>query len=393
MSQRLIGRSPDLARLRHEGFNIRIRAGFLLVHDVPYLNADKVVKRGTLVAKLKLAGEVTDAPEDHVIHFDGDYPCRADGAEIHGLRNSSEAKTLAEGVAVRHTFSAKPSVPFPDFYTKVTNYCAILTGPARSVDPTVTAKTFAPPVPDEEDKSPFNYVDTASSRAEIDLLTDKLALSKVAIIGLGGTGSYVLDLVTKTPVDQIHLYDADDFLTHNAFRAPGAPSLAELEKRPRKVEYLAAIYSKMHKRIYPHAVHVSAENVAELDQMAFVFICIDDGPAKKVIIDRLHQANVPFVDTGMGVYMSEGGLGGLLRITTSTPEHRAHIAQRIPFADAGAEDEYAKNIQVADLNALSAALAVIRWKKHFGFYMDFTKEHHCTFGIEVHALTRSEEHA
>ena len=37
----------------------------------------------------------------------------------------------------------------------------------------------------------------AWSRAEIDLVTKKLELRKIAIVGLGGTGSYVLDLVAK----------------------------------------------------------------------------------------------------------------------------------------------------------------------------------------------------
>ena len=53
-------------------------------------------------------------------------------------------------------------------------------------------------------------------------------------MGLGGTGSYVLDLVAKTPVWEIHLFDGDAFLQHNAFRSPGAPSLDELEAQPPK---------------------------------------------------------------------------------------------------------------------------------------------------------------
>ena len=69
---------------------------------------------------------------------------------------------------------------------------------------------------------------------------------RVAIVGLGGTGSYVLDFVAKTPVQEIHLFDGDEFLTHNAFRAPGAASLEALRRKPKKVDYLAAIYSNMH---------------------------------------------------------------------------------------------------------------------------------------------------
>src|SRR5438445_712509 len=79
--------------------------------------------------------------------------------------------------------------------------------------------------------------------------TETLALRKVVIIGLGGTGSYILDLVAKTPVQAIHLYDGDVMLTHNAFRSPGAPTIEELEKRLRKVDYLEAKYDAMHRQV------------------------------------------------------------------------------------------------------------------------------------------------
>ena len=37
------------------------------------------------------------------------------------------------------------------------------------------------------------------------MVTMKLELRKIAILGLGGTGSYVLYFVAKTPVREIHL--------------------------------------------------------------------------------------------------------------------------------------------------------------------------------------------
>ena len=44
------------------------------------------------------------------------------------------------------------------------------------------------------------------------------------------------------------------------------------------------------------------------------------------------------------------------------------------------------NIQIADLNMLNAALAVIRWKKLFGVYQDFEKELHSTYTMNVNML-------
>ena len=66
-------------------------------------------------------------------------------------------------------------------------------------------------------------------RVGIGALTELLIKDKVAIIGLGGTGSYILDLIAKTPVAEIRIFDADEFLQHNAFRAPSAASLDDLK--------------------------------------------------------------------------------------------------------------------------------------------------------------------
>ena len=73
--------------------------------------------------------------------------------------------------------------------------------------------------PDPED-SVFLYEDTASSHAlDIVAINAKLKPLRIVIVGLGGTGSYVLDFVAKTPVKEIHLFDGDTFLQHNAFRS------------------------------------------------------------------------------------------------------------------------------------------------------------------------------
>ena len=53
-------------------------------------------------------------------------------------------------------------------------------------------------------------------------------------------------------------------------------------------------------------------------------------------------------------------------------------------------DEYSTNIQIADLNMLNAALAVIKWKKLCGFYQDLEREHNCTYSINVNQLLSEE---
>lgn len=74
-----------------------------------------------------------------------------------------------------------------------------LAGWAKAIDPAATATTF-PVVQAGRERLVFRYLDSASSRAGISLITSKLALPKVAIVGLGGTGSLILDLIAKTPI-------------------------------------------------------------------------------------------------------------------------------------------------------------------------------------------------
>ena len=390
MSQLQISLSHDLQRLRNEGYNVRVwpDSGYLVVADVPYVNGRREVARGQLVAKLALAGDVTVIPEDHVAYFIGDHPCRADGVEIPQIKNASTAQTLAPGLEIHHTFSAKPQTPYPDFHAKMTTYVAIIEGQAQVVDPDANARTHPVIEPEQglDEGSVFKYVNTASSRAEIDAITSKLVLPKIAIVGLGGTGSYVLDFVAKTPVKEIHIFDGDSFLQHNAFRAPGAASLEELQERPSKLGYLSGIYSNMRHGIVCHEQYVDSENVELLRGMSFVFLCLDNGTAKRAIVDKLEEFGIPFVDAGMGLYSSEGSLGGTLRVTTSTPEKRDHFRARTPFSDGNGHNEYSQNIQIAELNALNAALAVIKWKKFFGFYLDMEPEHYTTYTLNGNDL-------
>lgn len=91
----------------------------------------------------------------------------------------------------------------------------------------------------------------------IEAVTRKLRGGSVGIVGLGGTGSYVVDLVAKTPVERIVVIDGDRLEPHNAFRAPGAISAAELAGSSAKVAHFAAVYGRMHGGIVVHAEHLS----------------------------------------------------------------------------------------------------------------------------------------
>lgn len=221
----------------------------------------------------------------------------------------------------------------------------------------------------------FKYCDTNSARAGIADITDKFSRYKVGIIGLGGTGSYILDLISKTSVKEIHLYDADKFKNHNAFRAPGAPNIDILCKELSKVEYFEAIYKNMHDGIIAHDTFITEETVDLLLDLDFVFICMDSGKNKKIIIDKLLSNSISFIDTGIGIQRSEDKLIGSARITMSINGKKDHINNSISFAETDEnEDIYSTNIQIAEMNAMCAVMAVIRWKESCGFYKQYSTE-------------------
>lgn len=388
MSTELLSLSPDLKRLVDEGYFAQIKGNYLLVRDVPYVDGQIRVKRGTLISTLNMSGNVTQRPDTHVVFFDGEYPCRADGSQISSISKSSGDFNLGNGVVAKHDFSSKPDGGYANYYDKMTTYVAILSGPARSIDPEADARSFR--TPDDEEQSVFQYVDTASGRVGIGALNERLSTEDVAIIGLGGTGGYILDFVAKTPVRKIRLFDGDEFFQHNAFRAPGAPSIEQLRKAEKKVAYFRDIYSNMHTGIVAIEENLSLSNLHLLDGITFAFLSMDSGKLKLAIVEKLESLGISFIDVGMGMSAEDLNLTGQLRVTTSIPECRDVFRSKVRMNVATDDDLYATNIQVADLNAFNAVLAVIKWKKLRSFYYDFEQELHTCYTVDGNLLHNEE---
>lgn len=386
MSPLQISRSPDLQRLRDDGYNIEIRDNYLHVYDVPYVTSAGEVARGTIVSELTTNGVSTVAPTDHTVCFIGGIPHDSRGAPLSIINNPNRV-TLAEGVVANCQFSAKPTTgAYADYYEKISSYVNMVSGAAQAIDPHATAKTFPVNAASAEELV-FRYHDAASSRARISAVTEKLAIPKVAIVGLGGTGAYILDQVAKTPVGEIHLYDPDRLYAHNAFRSPGAASIDQLAKSPPKVDFYKNIYDAIRYGIVAHPERIDENTIAGLQPMSFVFLAIDSGPCRKFIAERLVEYGVLFIDCGIGVYRTGESLAGIVRTTTCTTQR--HELHRLPVADDD-DDEY-NNIQIADLNALNAIHAVIKWKKLFGFYADLEREHYSAYTIDGNHLSNQDQ--
>ena len=386
-----INRSPDLKQLVDEGFEIEVKGGHLIVHHIPYVNSNREIKYGTLITALSLNNNVTLKPDTHVMGFMGEHPCNKDGSIISAIHHSSPNQQVADGFVMNHTFSNKPPNGYENYYHKVTQYEKIISAPAKSLDKSVTAQTFKV-TECNEDESVFHYIDSNSSRANIHHLNSKFIGQRIGIVGVGGTGSYILDLVAKTAVDEILLFDADEFLQHNAFRAPGAASIDTLNKRMKKVDYFAEIYSQMRRGIKAYPEYVTEKNIELLNGLSYVFVCVDSNSARSMIISNLKKFSVTFIDVGLGVNVVDKNLIGQLRVTVGTPEKYDHIPKRIGSASME-DDEYATNIQIADLNAMNALMAVVKWKKLCGFYQDLNQEHNSTFTINTGQLIHEDNTA
>lgn len=388
---------PDFAfeRLRTEGYEVEIRDQHLLIRAVPFVTEQRVVRFGTLACLYLRQGERVVPPngpgDNHQVWWTEGYPCYPDGMPLDlGVDNATHE--LLPGITVRHRFSNKPDQylqGFPSHYEKVTHYVRLLQNQAKALAPEVDARNGRV-VETAQGESVFRYPDTASARAEILAVSAKLAVDRVAIVGLGGTGSYLLDQVAKTPVSEIHLFDGDVFNSHNAFRAPGAASIDDINAKMSKAEYFAAKYDPMHRGIVPHPYFLQPSNVPELAGFGFVFLCVDKGSARAMLTKFLVDQDIPFIDTGMNLALAAetNSLFGTCRATLVTPTKSDHVATCIPMDLEEGDTVYEQNIQVADMNAINAILATIKWKQYRGFYKDDFAPYNLSYAVNLSTLNR-----
>ena len=382
MSQQLISHNDDLNRLYEDGYELSIVRGQLVVKNIPYVATDKTVQRGVLVSELTLNADKTLPPSTHVIKFAGNPPCDKEGRPLSNIECSATPEIIGEGLTTTRSFSRKPTNGnYRNYYEKVTTYAAIISVHAQDIDPEVTARTYAVTQIDEPD-SPFQYLDNASGRAGISEMNSRVVGQKIGIIGLGGTGSYVLDLLAKTWAAEIHLFDGDDLIQHNAFRCPGAIAAKTLQERPKKAEHYAKAYTCFRKGVLAHPEYLTAANLAVLDDLDFIFLCIDKGSAKKDIVAYLEEKGKGFIDVGMGVQIEDGKLLGIVRTSASTPKDRNTFHKHVSFGEGDPDAAYTRNVQLAELNALNACLAVIKWKKLNGIYLDLEEEMNSNYTID-----------
>lgn len=385
MFQKLVSRNPDLGRLVERGYAVAFDSNCLVVRDIPYLDAAGSLHTGAIVSKLVFVDEALVEQDDHQIYFAGGHPHQLDGAPITNLAGGPTTIQLSEAcadVVVQRSFSNKPKAEgkFADFEAKIDSYVSIISGPAIERHLGTTPYTYRVSETFEPDPI-FKFQDTLTSRAQIGDLNAGFAGERIAVIGLGGTGAYLLDLLVRTPVPEIRAFDRDTYHVHTAFRSPGR--LATEELGTAKASVYRARYDNFRHGLRVEATYIDENTADRLDDITFAFVCVDKGSSRGGIFDVLISRNIPFIDVGMGLNRKHGPIGGMLRATYYPADEGAPMRDRqlADLSDA-ADEIYRSNVQIGELNALNACLALIRYKQLRGFYRDTEGYKHMLFGID-----------
>ena len=378
MFQKLANHNEDLRRLVDKGYAVAFDGNHLVVRDIPYLDSESRLQVGAIVAKLEFIDQERVTQTDHQVFFAGSVPYGLDRKPIPNLGGGPTQLALSEAsrdVVVERSFSNKPKSTgkFLDFFEKIESYVAIISGPAIELHD-ASPYTFRV-VEDVASDSVFKFHDTLTSRAEISDLAENFKDDVIAVIGLGGTGAYILDFIVKTPVREIRAYDLDPFCVHNAFRSPGR--LEDTELGQSKAEVYLNRYENFRTGLSATPMFIDASCDDDLEGVTFAFVCVDKGSSRAGIFDLLISKGIPFIDVGMGLDRKRGPLNGMLRTTYYSVEHAQAVRDKglAPLVD-NPEDLYRANVQISELNALNACLAVIRFKQLRGFYFEEVPYYH-----------------
>lgn len=380
-SHRLVSHNKDLQKLLEKGYAVAFDSNHLVIRDIPYLDENGNLKIGAIVSKLNFVDQDQVTQVDHQIYFCGSHPHELNGNRIANFAGGEMTfELLSPDLKVERSFSNKPvgTNGFTDHFDKIENYVALISGPAIHAHG-ATPYTFKEY--DSYQDSVFKYSDTLTSRAEIGDLSQRFKDDVIAIIGLGGTGAYLLDFIVKTPVKEIRGFDSDHFHVHNAFRSPGKLDSDELGKSKAEV-YLSRYEGFRHgMSVEPQFIYATSHE--QLKGVTFAFVCVDKGSSRSEIFRLLVEMGIPFIDVGMGLDRRHGSIGGLIRTTYYPAESaQAFIDKRLAPMEDDPGDEYRINIQISELNALNASLAVIKYKQLRGFYNDKTHYYHNLYEID-----------
>lgn len=127
---------------------------------------------------------------------------------------------------------------------------------------------------------------------------ERLRQSHVAVFGVGGVGGYVCEVLARSGVGELSLFDKDCVDITNLNRQIIA--LHSTVGQP-KVEVMAQRIADINPDCQVHARHMFylPENADEVDltQFSYIVDCIDNVTAKLELIRRCHRLGLPIISS------------------------------------------------------------------------------------------------
>ncbi len=379
MSNSLISHNDDLSALVKVGYRVKIRGAYLIVEGIPYVAECGGIKKADIVTSLELSENKTKPPSDHTVWWTGGVPYNADGESMEEYLccgKWEDGYDIGEGVIVYMRWSRKPreggaTRGYTNYKEKIETYVSEVAGQAESKQPGILMTAKSGGDPEIESSTRFMYLNTSTYRDGTKGAEQNIEEEVVAVVGVGGSGSYLVDILAKTNIKELHLYDDDVMKQENAFRVAGAARVGELGSGKSKVEWHLERYSEVRKDgLYIHPVKIDGENVQCLKTCTTVFIAVDKLKTRRKIQRACGEMGILHISVGIGLEMEgerNNEIGGMLKV-----EIGYRVERPVEQEDRSLEDEeddvYGSNIQTAELNMLGAALAITEWKAIRGVY-------------------------
>lgn len=137
----------------------------------------------------------------------------------------------------------------------------------------------------------------------------RLRALRVGVVGLGGTGSQVVQQLTHLGIRDFVLVEDDRVEESNLPRLAGATWIdARLRRRK------TAVSSRVVRRLAPRARIASTgavrstRSLAELQRVDLIVGCVDNDGARLVLAELAAAHHVPYLDIGVGIENDEGTL-------------------------------------------------------------------------------------
>ena len=105
----------------------------------------------------------------------------------------------------------------------------------------------------------------------------------------------------------------------------------------------------------------------------YAFVCIDqltdgDSARQDAVYLAVTEAGVPFIDSGVSISVEDGAVTG--SVTTSFYDvGSVEWKDAIPNSKVEGDIPGYRNVQLQEVNALAAALAVMEWRRRTGQYV------------------------